>query len=238
MLVYAYIPAPDRAPGRRQIAAKGRGRHFRGCVRGSTAIVAVGSVFMTCPERIIRSRIATITDVRTQAAGRICIDLAIVCREDSEKLQTDEETIMNIVSWTPFREMDDMLNRYRSSFLGSDDAVTRGISMDWRPVADISETGQEYLIKAELPEVERKDVHVSVENGRITISGERKMDKEEEDATQHRIESFYGTFSRSFALPPDVDQKNISAKSENGVLKVHLPKTKVTTPKPTEIPIK
>jgi HSP20 family protein len=81
-------------------------------------------------------------------------------------------------------------------------------------------------------------VHVSVDGGRVTISGERKMDKEEEDATQHRIESFYGTFSRSFALPSDVDEEKITAKSENGVLKVHLPKTKVTMPKPIEISVK
>ena len=145
---------------------------------------------------------------------------------------------MNIVSWSPFREMDDIFNHYRRFVSSSGDGETRGINLDWRPVADISETEGEYLIKAELPDVDRSDVHVSVDSGRVTISGERKMDKEEEDATQHRIESFYGTFSRSFTLPSDVDEEKISAKSENGMLKVHLPKTKITKPKPVEISVK
>ena len=143
---------------------------------------------------------------------------------------------MNIVSWSPFREMDDIFSRYRR-LMSSDGGTGEGISVDWRPVADISETKGEYLIKAGLPEVERKDVHVSVDSGRITISGERKMKKEEEDATQHRIESFYGTFSRSFALPDDVNEEKITAESKDGMLKVHLPKSKVSKPKTTGISI-
>ena len=158
-------------------------------------------------------------------------------REDTELLQLDEEGIMNIVSWSPFPEMDNIFNRYRRFGLSGDDGETQGVNMDWRPLADISETDSEYVIKAELPEIDRKDVHVAVENGRVTISGERNMDKEEEDATQHRIETFYGTFSRSFTLPTDVDEEKISAKSKNGVLKVHLPKTKVTKPKSIEIAV-
>ena len=142
---------------------------------------------------------------------------------------------MNIVSWSPFRDMDDVFNRYRRFLSSGGDGETRGIDLNWRPVADISETEKEYLIKAELPEVDRNDVHVSVDNGLVTISGERKMDKEEKDATQHRVESFYGTFSRSFSLPSDVDASKISAKSKNGVLKVHLPKTEIKKPKAVEI---
>jgi HSP20 family protein len=134
--------------------------------------------------------------------------------------------------------MDDVFDRYRRFVARSSDEENQGVNLNWRPVANISETDGEYLIKAELPEIDRKDVHVSVDGGRVTISGERKMDKEEEDATQHRIESFYGTFSRSFSLPSDVDEEKITAKSENGVLKVHLPKTKVTMPKPIEISVK
>lgn len=145
---------------------------------------------------------------------------------------------MNIVNWTPFREMDEFFNRYRSMMGTFGDEESGGMSMDWRPVADISETDKEYMIKAELPEVDRKDVHVEVDNGRVTISGERKMDKEEKDATNHRIESFYGRFSRSFALPADVDEGKISANSENGVLKVHMPKSKESKTKPKEIAIK
>lgn len=145
---------------------------------------------------------------------------------------------MNITSWTPFREMDEFVNRYRNLVGSIGNGEEGRMSLDWRPVADISETDKEYLIKAELPEVDRKDVHVEIENGRVTISGERKMDKEEKDATKHRMESFYGTFSRSFSLPADVDEDKISARSKNGVLKVHIPKTKVSKPKPVEIAVK
>ena len=145
---------------------------------------------------------------------------------------------MNIVSWSPFREMDDIFNRYRRRISSGGNGESAELNLDWRPTADISETEAEYLIKAELPEVDRKDVHVAVDNGRITISGERKMEEEEKDATQHRIESFYGTFSRSFALPSDVDEDKISAKSKNGILKVHLPKTEVSKPKPVNVPVK
>lgn len=144
---------------------------------------------------------------------------------------------MNVVNWSPFYEMDDLFSRYRDylSATGKNDAVSA--SRDWRPVADISETESEYLIKAQLPDVDRKDVHVSVDNGRITISGERSMEEEEHDATQHRIESFYGTFSRSFALPNDADEDKISAKAKNGILRVRVPKTKASEPTPLEISV-
>ncbi len=142
----------------------------------------------------------------------------------------------NIVNWSPFRDMDDMFSRYRR-LMPTNGGKTEGIGVDWQPAADISETKKEYLIKAELPEVERKDVHVAIDSGRITISGERRMDKEEEDATQLRIESFYGTFSRSFTLPDDVDESKITAESKDGMLKVHLPKTKVSKEKVKEVPI-
>jgi HSP20 family protein len=157
--------------------------------------------------------------------------------ELGDLLQLNEEGIMNIVNWSPYREMDEIFNRYRRFGLSGDDRETQGTNLDWRPVADISETDSEYLIKAELPEIDRKDVRVVVENGCVTISGERKMDKEEEDATRHRVETFYGTFSRSFTLPSDVDEEKISAKSKNGMLKVHIPKTKVTRPKSIEIAV-
>jgi HSP20 family protein len=108
---------------------------------------------------------------------------------------------------------------------------------DWRPSVDISETKKDYLIKAELPEVEREDVHVSVENGLLTISGERNYEKEEDTETQHRVESMYGRFSRSFTLPTDADDMNISAKSKNGILKVRIPKIKETVAEPVEIAV-
>ena len=134
---------------------------------------------------------------------------------------------MNIVNWTPFRDMEGFFDRYynalgRAPFAGNDAEMRK--KLEWRPSVDISETREHYLIKAELPEVEKDDVDVSVENGVLTISGERHYDNEEETETKHRIESMYGRFSRSFTLPSDADEAKISAKSSNGVLKVRIPK--------------
>jgi len=138
---------------------------------------------------------------------------------------------MNIVNWTPFRDMEGFFDRYynalgRSPMAGTDMEMSK--ELQWRPTVDISETDKNYLIKAELPEVEKDDVDVSVENGVLTISGERHYEKEEETETTRRIESAYGKFSRSFTLPSDADEAKISAKSKNGVLKVRIPKMQET----------
>jgi HSP20 family protein len=147
---------------------------------------------------------------------------------------------MTLVSWSPLREFEDIFNRYSRSagrrLLPGEGS--QEMAAEWRPLANISETDSEYLIKAELPEVEKKDVNVAVNDGVITISGERRLEKDSEDEMQHRIESFYGSFSRSFSLPADVDESGIRAESKNGVLKVHLPKTEVQQPKSIEIKVK
>jgi HSP20 family protein len=146
---------------------------------------------------------------------------------------------MNIVNWTPFHEMDDFFNRFRprSAALGENGDADFSGPMAWRPSADISESKKDYVIKADLPEVERDDVHVSVDGRSVTISGDRKMDKEEKDSKQHRIESFYGAFSRSFALPDNADVSNITAKSKNGVLKIRIPKIKESPESKIEIDV-
>ena len=134
---------------------------------------------------------------------------------------------MNIVNWTPFRDMEGFFDRYYNALgrgpLATNDAELRK-RLEWRPSVDISETEKNYLIKAELPEVDKDDVDVSIENGVLTISGERHYEKEEDTETKHRIESMYGRFSRSFTLPSDADEAKISAKSKKGVLKVRIPK--------------
>lgn len=147
---------------------------------------------------------------------------------------------MSIVNWTPFRDMDGFFDRYynalgRQPYAGSDVELSK--KLEWRPSVDISETDKFYLIKAELPEVEKDDVDVSVENGLLTISGERRYESEEETETRHRIESMYGRFSRSFTLPSDADESKISAKSRNGVLKVRIPKMEETREKPVRVAV-
>lgn len=147
---------------------------------------------------------------------------------------------MNIVNWTPLRDMEGFFDRYynalgQSPYAGNDVGLSR--KHEWRPSVDISETKKHYLIKAELPEVEKDDVDVSVENGLLTISGERHYEQEEETETKHRIESMYGRFSRSFTLPSDADESKISAKSKNGVLKVRVPKMKQTEEKAVRVSV-
>ena len=91
---------------------------------------------------------------------------------------------------------------------------------------DVSETDAEYLVRADLPAVKKEDVSVTVENDAVTIAGERKFDKEEKSERVHRRESFRGLFSRSLSLPDNVDANGIRAESKDGVLTVHIPKTK------------
>lgn len=138
---------------------------------------------------------------------------------------------MNLINWSPFQDMDGFFDRYYNLMNRTPGAAGEAGAMSWRPTVDISETKKAYLIKAELPDVEKDDVDVSVENGMLTISGERRFEHEEEDETRHRVERMYGTFSRSFTLPSDADEAHISARSKNGMLKVRIPKV---SPAPAE----
>ena len=144
---------------------------------------------------------------------------------------------MALVAWDPFRELEDVLSRWsrngRSVLAGNQEG---GIAT-WRPAANISETEKEYIIKAELPEVKKEDVSLTVQDGVITIKGERRYEKQDDSEKQHRVESFYGSFSRSFSLPADVDESAIKAESKDGVLTVHLPKVEAPQPKPIEIEV-
>ena len=134
---------------------------------------------------------------------------------------------MQLTPWRPFQDMDDVFGRYarmlNKAFPSPGDEG--GSSAAWAPSADISENKKEYTIRAELPEVEKNDIHVTVKNGALTIEGERKHQEEEEGETFHRIESMYGRFSRSFVLPSNVDESKIKADCKDGVLRVHLPKS-------------
>ena len=148
---------------------------------------------------------------------------------------------MNLVKLSPFRDMEDLFDRYIRGTAGlvpSDRLELLRSDVQWRPVADITENDKEYLIKADLPEVKREDVNVSLENGMLTITGERRMEERSKDEKQHRLEAFYGSFSRSFKVPEDVDAAAITANCKHGVLRVHLPKTKVEKAKPKQIAVK
>jgi HSP20 family protein len=146
---------------------------------------------------------------------------------------------MALVSWSPFREFDDFFNQY-GRLLGRSNPSqdSDGNVVAWRPAANISETDREYVIRAELPEVEKKDIDVSVHEGVITIRGERRLEKRDQSEKHHRLESFYGSFARSFALPADVDDSKIEADSKDGILTVRLPKSEVARPRAIDIKVR
>jgi HSP20 family protein len=144
---------------------------------------------------------------------------------------------MNVTRWEPFREMEDFFRQY-SPMLGRSLRRSGGEETNWTPLADITETDKEYLIKAELPEVKKEDVKITLEDGVITLTGERRHEKEQKDENEIRVESFYGTFSRSFALPDNVDPNGIRAESKDGVLRVRIPKKQASKTKPISIEVK
>jgi len=144
---------------------------------------------------------------------------------------------MNLMRWEPFEAMDLMFNRFAGfSRLGRQQLRT-GEYLDWSPATDISETDKEYLIRAALPAVKKEDVKVTYENGVLTLSGERRQEEEQKDEKFHRVESYYGNFSRTFALPDVIDEDAIKAESKDGVLTIHVPKAQAEAKKLTTIKV-
>lgn len=144
--------------------------------------------------------------------------------------------LTNLTRWEPFRAMDDMFNLLPSAFgrfprFSGDEAKLP----EWAPPVDISETEKEYLIRAALPAVKKEDVEVTIEDGMLTLKGERCKKEEQKDEKFHKVETFYGNFSRSFALPDAINAAAISAESKDGVLTIHVPKNKVEIQKPTTV---
>lgn len=109
----------------------------------------------------------------------------------------------------------------------------------WVPPVDIIERKDGIVVKAEVPGLEKDNFKVSVEDGVLTLSGEKKVEIDEKDKDQnfHRSERVYGSFSRSFTLPSNVDQKNVSAKYRNGVLEVTLPKSEESKARQIQIDV-
>jgi HSP20 family protein len=147
---------------------------------------------------------------------------------------------MNFVRWDPIREMDQFFARPLGSFMGQWPrmaADTDEGERAWTPTLDVSETDSEYLVRADLPAVKKEDVSVTVDNDAVTIAGERKFDNEEKSERVHRRECFRGTFSRSLSLPENANASGIRAESKDGVLTVHIPKTKSERSKAIEIKV-
>ena len=145
---------------------------------------------------------------------------------------------MNIIKYDPFREMrslQDEVNRlFTSSFSrGSNESdLMRGA---WSPQVDIFENKNEIVLEAELAGMNPEDVEISIENNVLTIHGERRFEKNDESDNFHRVERSYGSFTRSFTLPPTVQSENANAEFENGVLRLTLAKREEAKPRRIEI---
>jgi HSP20 family protein len=124
-----------------------------------------------------------------------------------------------------------------------DDAFTRLVNepratRPWSPAVDIYETENELVLKADVPQVDPKDIDVRVENQTLTISGERKFEQESSSKGFHRLERSYGSFVRSFAVPNTFDTDHIAADFKNGVLSVSLPKKEAAKPRQVKVEVK
>jgi HSP20 family protein len=160
---------------------------------------------------------------------------------DTPPEKKEVSSMMNVTRWEPFREFE-KLPEHMARFFGfptmrpytAEEALTVA---DFMPPVDILENEKEYLVKLDLPEVTKEEVKVFVEDGVLTIQGERKKEKEEKGKRFHRIERSYGTFLRTFTVPPDADETRIDAEFKEGLLKVHIPKSEKAKPKTIDVKV-
>ena len=139
---------------------------------------------------------------------------------------------MNTLSiWNPIHEMDELFHNRLASVLGGE----RVQSVAWSPVVDIEETELNYLIRAELPGLSKKNVKVVVEDGVLTLSGERDLERKVEGKTFHHIERSHGTFTRSFTLPENAEAESVSANYKDGLLEIRVAKSEEALPKSIEV---
>lgn len=145
---------------------------------------------------------------------------------------------MALIKWEPLREIEDIFDRYSRAMgmpiLRSGDLMTNG---EWCPRVDISENDASFQVRAEIPGVHKEDVKVTLENGVLTLEGERRQEKEEKGLRFHRMERSYGNFIRSFTLPSEVDQAHLKAHFHDGLLEVEIPKTSEARSRCIQVPV-
>jgi HSP20 family protein len=150
----------------------------------------------------------------------------------------------SILRWDPVKEFEEFSRRLVPLFgrltheIPQEERQAMRV-IDWAPTVDIAEEEKAYLVTAELPEVKKEDAKVSIENGVLTISGERLKETEEKNGRKyHRIERSYGSFLRSFSLPDDADPSRVTASMKDGVLTVRIEKRIEAMPKTVAIEVK
>jgi HSP20 family protein len=143
---------------------------------------------------------------------------------------------MPIAKYDPFAD----LENFPSGLRLFQDTVSRLLeptSRPWAPPVDILETENELILKADLPDVDQKDIDIQMENGTLTLKGERRFEKKEGKHGYHRIERSYGSFVRYFTLPETVDAERVRADYKNGVLSITLPKKEVAKPRSVKVEV-
>ena len=148
---------------------------------------------------------------------------------------------MAIVRWNdPFREFAHLQNRINRVFSDAYGQNDEGLTTSgtWVPPVDIYQNGdREIVLKAELPDLAREDIDITIDNGTLTIKGVKKLSNEVKDEQYHRIERPYGSFSRSFSLPQTVDSGKVGADYKNGVLTVRLPLREEARPRQIKVDV-
>ena len=142
---------------------------------------------------------------------------------------------MQLVQWNPFQDLVAMSNRHTRTLNDSYTPRAEDSFGAWAPPVDIFERQDHLVIRAETPGVEMEDVDVRIENGVLTLQGERKQDTEVKEENAYRTERIYGRFTRSFSLPTTVDAAKVTATHKDGVLEVIVPKVESAKPKKVEI---
>lgn len=147
---------------------------------------------------------------------------------------------MTLTRWNPARDLlgiADEMNRLVDTVFRSDTPETSLFKGAWTPAVDISEDDDNFYLNVELPGMKKEDVTLRYEEGLLTVTGEKKAEKEEKDVNYHRVERSYGKFERSFRVPSRIVNEKIDAKFTNGVLTVTLPKAEEIKPKEIEVKV-
>src|SRR4051812_4442009 len=143
---------------------------------------------------------------------------------------------MTIVRWEPLRELSSLQTEMNRLFnTAFDTPVANGANRRWVPAMDLVETGDDFVLRADLPGMNEQDVKIEVEDNVLTISGERKAEHEAREEGFYRLERAFGAFSRALTLPKGIKPESVSASFANGVLEVHIPKPEAVKPRRIEI---
>jgi HSP20 family protein len=143
-----------------------------------------------------------------------------------------------LMEWRPFREISRLrreMDRLWDDYFGPGRRALKPLEAEFAPAVDVKETAEQIVVKAEVPGIDAKDINISVTGDVLTIKGEKKSEREEEEENYHLVERSYGSFSRSLVLPAAVHMDKIEAKYDKGVLTVTCPKKEEVKPKAIEI---